>query len=227
MARPGQFSRRRLRRRLLRHFAPLLALSATLVVILEQTVAGGAVQRLSIATGYVALALLALTLAVGPVRALTRRRLPLSIDFRRDAGICTAILGLVHVVLGLQVHFGGRIASYFLESEAAGGPGAIRLDRGGVANWTGLAATILLVLLLALSNDRAIRGLGARRWKRLQRLAYVLLGLVALHTLLYQVLEERIAWLIMAGAALSGAAIALQLAGLLRRRVADAAPARA
>src|SRR5919199_1483700 len=108
MAPLGQFSRRRLRRRLLRHFAPLLALDAALVVALERAVAGGTLQRLSIATGYVALALLALTLAVGPVRALTRRRLPLSIDLRRDVGICTAILGLAHVVLGLQVHFGGR-----------------------------------------------------------------------------------------------------------------------
>jgi sulfoxide reductase heme-binding subunit YedZ len=200
-------------------------LDAALVVALERAVAGGTLQRLSIATGYVALALLALTLAVGPVRALTRRRLPLSIDLRRDVGICTAILGLAHVVLGLQVHFGGRIARYFLESESAGGPGRIRLDRGGVANWTGLAAAVLLVLLLALSSDRAIRCLGARLWKRLQRLTYLLLGLVALHTVLYQVLEARVAWLIMAGAALAGAAVALQLAGVLRRRAADAAPA--
>jgi sulfoxide reductase heme-binding subunit YedZ len=175
---------------------------AAFAAVLDQ----GLVQRLSIATGYAALALLAFALSVGPLRAIRGRRLPLSIDLRRDAGICTAILGLTHVVLGLQVHHGGAILRYFSS-----------VDKGGLANWTGLAATLLLVLLLGISSDWAVRRLGTGRWKRLQRLAYALLALVVAHTVLYQLVEERAPALVGAAAAVVGATVALQLAGARRR----------
>jgi|Tabmets5t2r1_1033131.scaffolds.fasta_scaffold04695_4 sulfoxide reductase heme-binding subunit YedZ len=192
--------------RLLRHYLPLLASSGAMVAALYAALDQGTVQRLSIATGYAALALLAFTLSVGPLRALRGRRLPLSIHLRRDAGICTAVVGLTHVVLGLQVHHGGAIQRYFTT-----------LDRGGLANWIGLAATLLLVLLLGLSSDLAIRRLGSRRWKRLQRLAYALFALVVAHTILYQLIEERAVALVGAAAAVTGATVALQLAGARRR----------
>jgi methionine sulfoxide reductase heme-binding subunit len=195
-----------MQRRLWRHYVPLLTLSGAMVAAFAVALDQGAVQRLSIGTGYAALALLAFTLSVGPLRALRGRRLPVSIVLRRDAGICTAIVGLAHVVLGLQVHHGGAIQRYFST-----------VDKGGLSNWIGLAATVLLVLLLAISSDRAIRRLGARRWKRVQRLAYALFALVAAHTVLYQLVEERAAALVGAGAAVMGATVALQLAGARRR----------
>jgi methionine sulfoxide reductase heme-binding subunit len=176
----------------------------------------GTVQRLSIGTGYASLALLCLTLSVGPLRAVRGRRLPLSIDLRRDAGICTAVLGLAHVVLGLQVHHGGAIQRYFTS-----------LDKGGLANWIGLAATLLLVLLLGISSDRAMRRLGGGRWKRVQRLAYALFALVVAHTVLYQVVEERAAALAGAAAVAAGATVGLQLAGArLRARPPPPRPTR-
>jgi sulfoxide reductase heme-binding subunit YedZ len=196
----------RMRRRLWQHFVPLLAVSGGMVAAFAVALDQRTVQRLSIGTGYAALALLAFALSVGPLRAIRGRRLPLSIDVRRDAGICTAILGLIHVVLGLQVHHGGAILSYFSS-----------FDKGGVANWTGLAATLLLVLLLGISSDWAIRRLGKRPWKRLQRLAYALFALVVTHTVLYQVVEERATALVGAAAAVAGATVALQLAGARRR----------
>jgi methionine sulfoxide reductase heme-binding subunit len=183
-----------------------MVLSGAMVAAFAAALDHGTVQRLSIGTGYAALALLAFTLSVGPLRAIRGRRLPLSIDVRRDAGICTAVIGLTHVVLGLQVHHGGAILRYFSS-----------LDKSGLANWIGLAATLLLVLLLAISSDLAVRRLGGGRWKRLQRLAYALFGLVVAHTILYQVIEERAAALVGAGAALAGATVALQLAGARRR----------
>lgn len=217
MARTSTPKQARLRRRIRTHFVPLLASSAVAVAILSELLDQKTVQRLSIATGYAALALLALTLVIGPLRALRGRRLPLSIDLRRDAGICAAFLGLIHVVLGLQVHFGGAIKLYFFLSSASPSAGPIRLDKGGLANWTGLGATLLLVLLLALSSDRSIRVLGATRWKGLQRLAYVLLALVAVHTVLYQLVEGRTAGLMALGAALVGVTVGLQLAAARRR----------
>jgi methionine sulfoxide reductase heme-binding subunit len=194
----------RLRRRLLRHH-----------LLLPE---GTRTQRLSIATAYVALALLALTLLIGPWRVLRRRPLPLSSDLRRDTGIWTAIVSLVHVVVGLQVHLGGRIAHYFLEASGSGsGTGAPRTDDFGFANHTGLAATLVVILLLALSNDRSLRWFGPRRWKALHRSAYALFALVVAHALLYQDVEDRaepVVWLF--GLAVT-AVVALQLAGAARR----------
>jgi methionine sulfoxide reductase heme-binding subunit len=208
MAQTPTLKRERLRRRLWVHFVPLLALSALAMAVLGELLDQRTVQRLSIASGYAALGMLVLTLAIGPLRVLRGRRVPLSLDLRRDAGICTAILGLAHVVLGLQVHFGGAIWRYFIP---------VRLDKGIAANWTGLAATGLLLVLLALSSDRSMQLLGGSRWKSLQRLAYVLFGLVAVHTVLYQFVEQRAAPLTTAGAALLGVTLALQLAGARRR----------
>jgi DMSO/TMAO reductase YedYZ heme-binding membrane subunit len=55
----------------------------------------------------------------------------------------------------------------------------------GWGNWTGLAATIIVVGLLATSNDLALRKLKAKVWKNLQRLNYALFGLVIAHAILY------------------------------------------
>jgi len=55
----------------------------------------------------------------------------------------------------------------------------------GWGNWTGLAATVIVVGLLVISNDFALRKLKARRWKNLQRLNYVLFALVIAHAIYY------------------------------------------
>lgn len=65
---------------------------------------------------------------------------PLSLDLRRDLGIWTAIASVAHVVLGLQLHEGGRALGYFVDLETL----APRLDTFGLANGTGLAATGLV-----------------------------------------------------------------------------------
>ena len=55
----------------------------------------------------------------------------------------------------------------------------------GLGNWTGLAALVIVVGLLALSSDVALRTLKFRTWKWLQRLNYALFALVILHALFY------------------------------------------
>jgi len=55
----------------------------------------------------------------------------------------------------------------------------------GLGNWTGLAALVIVVGLLALSTDGSLRELKARRWKNLQRLNYALFVLVVLHAFFY------------------------------------------
>jgi methionine sulfoxide reductase heme-binding subunit len=139
-------------------------------------------SRVTTATGYIATGLLGLTLLIGPANLLLRRRNPVSSYLRRDAGTWTAIFSVVHVIFGLQLHGGGQISAmldYFLVD------GRPLTNSFGLGNWTGLAAMVIVVGLLALSTDSALRELKARTWKDLQRLNYTLFALVILHAFFY------------------------------------------
>jgi sulfoxide reductase heme-binding subunit YedZ len=140
------------------------------------------VRRLTTATGYVALALLALTLLIGPANLLLRRRNPVSSYLRRDVGAWTALFSGVHVIVSLTVHGSGQIRHFLNFFVADGSP--LR-NSFGLGNWTGLAALVIVAVLLALSSDAALRKLKARNWKRLQRLNYALFALVIVHAFFY------------------------------------------
>ena len=144
------------------------------------------VRRFTIATGYVATGLLAITLVIGPVNLVLRRRNPVSSYLRRDVGAWTAAFSLVHVFFGLQVHaLLADFLTYFFASD-----GSPLTNSFGLGNWTGLAATVIVVGLLAISSNYALRKLTARPWKRLQRLNYVLFGLVVAHAIFYGALSR-------------------------------------
>jgi sulfoxide reductase heme-binding subunit YedZ len=180
-------------------------------------------RRVSIASAYVALALLATSLAVGPWKVLTARPNPVSSDLRRDVGIWSGVAALAHTVVGLQMHLRGRMWQYFLwPPDHASGGIPFRYDRFGFANYTGLAATLIFVLLLALSNDLSLRRLGVHRWKALQRWNYGAMGLVALHAAVYQLIERRSPPGVAVLAALTLTTAALQFAGYRRLRRARA-----
>jgi sulfoxide reductase heme-binding subunit YedZ len=144
----------------------------------------GLMARYTTSTGYVATGLLALTLLVGPANLLLRRRNPVSTSLARDTGTWATVFSAVHVIFGFQVHgnagdiFNFRL--YFLS-----GDGIPKINSFGLGNWTGLAALVIVAGLLALSNDRSLRELKARRWKNLQRLNYALFALVVLHAFFY------------------------------------------
>jgi sulfoxide reductase heme-binding subunit YedZ len=143
-----------------------------------------AVGSLTIATGDLALGLLAVTLLIGPANLLLRRRNPVSSYLRRDVGTWTVIASVVHVVFAFGVDGSGAILRFFVR---AGRP---LLDSFGLGNWTGLAALVIAVLLLALSTDRALRELKAKAWKDVQRLNYILFALVVFHAFSYGVLAR-------------------------------------
>ena len=170
----------------------LIGVSSVLVTVALFFVApGNALGRASVASAYVGLALLAWTLFTGPLNVLRRRPNPVSTDLRRDVGIWAGILSVVHVVVGLQVHQGNMWKYFFYVP----GPDlrALRHDAFGFANHIGLVATLVILLLLGLSNDASLRRLGRRRWKALQRLNYAIFALVVVHGVVYQVIEKR--WL--------------------------------
>lgn len=148
-----------------------------------------AVFRASLASAYVALALFAITVALGPVAAMRGRRYPVSSDLRRDFGIWSGIVALGHVIVGLQVHMRGKMWEYFVQP--AEGTSLPRIDPFGAANYTGLVAALILVALLATSNDASLRRLGTPRWRHVHALTTWALILTLLHGAVYQYLEKR------------------------------------
>jgi len=174
------------------------------------------ISRASFATAYPALALLAATLLVGPWKVLHRTANPVSSDLRRDMGIWAGILGVVHAGVGQCVHLRGRPWLYYVY-----GPGehhhGMRHDLFGLANYTGALGTLLLIALLATSNDLSLRRFGALKWKQLQRWNYAVFALVAVHSFAFQGVEtQKTQWVITAAACV-GSALVLQIAGIVRR----------
>jgi sulfoxide reductase heme-binding subunit YedZ len=182
--RPSRFVRRA------RTHAAIAAGSVVATALMFASVkSDDAVFKASMATAYVALALFAITLAFGPAAALRHRRYPVSTDIRRDFGIWSGIFALVHVAVGLQVHMRGKMWEYF--AHASGGSVLPRLDPFGLANYAGLAATVIFAALLVTSNDMSLRRLGASGWQRIHGLTNWALTLTALHGVAYQWIEKR------------------------------------
>ena len=146
----------------------------------------------TVASAFTSLGYLALALSIGPIRVLRGRPPVRHMELRRDLGIWAGVLGLIHVLFGLQVHFGGDWRQYFVHaSENGSGLTQLRFDLIGVANWVGLVATLVLIVLLATSNNGAMRSLGVARWKSVQRSVYLLVATLAIHGMVYQVLTNR------------------------------------
>ena len=203
--------------RIWRHHLPLLLISFACVAVLYQTRPyPDILSRASFATAYPALALLAVTLLIGPWNLLTRKPNPVSSDLRRDIGIWAGVLGILHAGVGQFVHLRGRPWLYYVY-----GPGekhhGMRHDLFGLANYTGALGTLLLIALLATSNDFSLRRFGTRGWKKLQRWNYAVFALVAVHSFAFQGVEtQKVQWVITVAVCVV-AAIAMQVAGVVRR----------
>jgi methionine sulfoxide reductase heme-binding subunit len=217
MPKPAQ---KRLLRRLVQHHLILVtAVAFTFYFLYVTRPSKDAVFKASFATGYVALVLLVITLWIGPWNLLRGNRTPVSSDLRRDIGIWAGILGIAHTIVGLNVHLRGRPWLYFVYQPVEG-PHVIplRYDLFGFANYTGLVATIVLVLLFATSNDYSLRVLSTPRWKQLQRWNYVLFAFAILHTAAYQKMEKQHVPFVATLVACTVITLVLQGAGFQLRR---------
>ena len=204
-------------RRLWRNVGILaVALVVHLIVVTATADSSQVMYRLSMATGYVGVALIAWAMLIGPWRVRRGRPAPASTDLRRDVGIWGGVFALAHVVTGLQVHFAGALWKYFVYPDADHWI-PLRYDLFGFANWTGLAAALLFLLLIAISNDASLRALGTRRWKSWQRWTYWAAVLTVAHALGYQIeAKQRRVW-IAVFALVTVVVVVMQLAG--RRRM--------
>ncbi|MEI6666670.1 MAG: hypothetical protein WCP29_00840 [Acidobacteriota bacterium] len=154
--------------------------------------------RLSLALAYVAFGLLCATLSIGPLTVMRRGRVAAHLDVRRDVSIWAGIVSVVHGAVGLFVHYRGpgfvyykAWIYYFVYPPSKPHTIPLRFDVFGFSNHTGVIAWLLCLPLLAISNDYALRRLGTPRWKSLQRWNYALCGVVAIHSVLYQIVERR------------------------------------
>jgi methionine sulfoxide reductase heme-binding subunit len=137
---------------------------------------------------YAGLIFLAASLWFGPWNVVRRLPNPISFDLRRDVGIWTGILAILHTGIGLTVHLRGRMWMYFFKRLH---PLRLQNTQFGFANFTGLAAALLFLMLLAISNDFSLRALMTNRRKSLQRWTYVAFVLTAAHGIAYQLIEKR------------------------------------
>ena len=182
------------KRRWLNILIPFISLAAVILseMILRQFYSESQrlIFRYSLATGYIALALLALTLTIGPWNILRQKwkgqEYPVSINLRRDLGIWCAVFSLIHVLFGLNVHL-EHWSQYFLDAS-----GNLLVDLFGFANYVGVAATILVIILLITSNNIALTYFKFKKWKAIQRWNYFFIFLVFAHSIAYQIVEKRI-----------------------------------
>jgi sulfoxide reductase heme-binding subunit YedZ len=230
---PGSPKNNRLPVRLLRHHLPLATACILSFVALYFTRPGNWdwVIRSSFSTAYPALVLLTVTLLIGPWNLVRRRGNPVSSDLRRDIGIWAGIMSVAHAVVGQCVHLRGRPWLYYIygPKEHHSLPGLpLRHNLFGWANYTGLAATLLVIALLATSNDVMLRRMGTPGWKKLQRWNYAVFALVAFHTFAYQRgIEKQRLDFVLSGVVCVAVTLVMQGAGAMARRRRDAERQRA
>lgn len=204
--------------RMTRHLVLFLASCVTGAVFYFGLGSASPMTRLSMGSAYTGLFLLAATLMIGPWNKLRGRANPISSYLRRDIGIWAGILGIVHVILGLQVHMDGKFWLYFLPPPDTAYHFPLRIDPFGLTNYAGLAAGLILLMLLTLSNNASLRALGAVRWKRLQRWNYAAAGLVVGHGAVYQILDKRLMGFVLTFGIAVLLALSLQLSGFVAAR---------
>ena len=167
-------------------------------------------------SGYISFVLLALSLITGSVNLLRKRGSSVSTYFRRDLGIMAGTLAILHSVSGLFVHLRGKMWMYFFTKSDAGY--SLRFDNFGFANYTGLIAATLILILVLTSSDRMIVKLKPERWKNIQRLSYLMFLLVLIHTYFYWVGGKNIDILIFFYVPVILVVISMQSAGIIIRK---------
>ncbi len=164
------------------------------------------------------MALLAATLLIGPWNWIRSRPNPVSSDLRRDIGIWAGILSLLHTAVGQCVHLRGRPWLYYIYGPTEHHHG-LRHDAFGIANHTGALSALVLIALLATSNDYSLRKLRTRGWKTLQRWNYPVFALAGIHALLYQFgVEHQQLWFVAVVIASIAITIAFQSFVFVKRR---------
>lgn len=141
-------------------------------------------------TGYISIILLAVSLIIGPANVIMNYRNPASAYLRRDISITGGVLAVIHSITGLFVHLRGRSWEYFFHKTGNGY--AIRVDSFGLANYSGLISTLIIILLIIISNEYFLKKMKPSNWKNIQRLSYLMFVLAIIHSIFYRIVKENL-----------------------------------
>lgn len=162
----------------------------------------GAADNLSIISAYLCLLFICAALLIGPSRIWRGGAPILNIHLRRDIGIWAGLMGLLHFFLANVLAMNFEYQALFVEN-AVGPPSAAVRDQ--LYLWgiiLGYVVAVLVLILMALSSDKVLRMVGARWWKRLQRLSYFAFAATVVHAFAFQILETRPPlWIVLVSAA--------------------------
>lgn len=211
-------------KRVARHLS--LAAASAGAAALAAAFAGNAdpLDRVSLATAWLCLLLFAAALLVGPAHALRTGRPVANHLLRRDLGIWCALNGLAHLGIAFAISMTPAYMQAWVDGAPAWPSAPVRRELYLWAVIGSLVVAALFVLLLALSSNVAMRRLGPAWWKRLQRGSYIAFVLTVAHSVVFQLIEGRTAWLVALLWLLAIAVAAAQAAGW--RRVRATAPGR-
>ena len=197
------------------HHVVLVAISLLATGLIAQFgSAGTLLDGLSLATAYLCLVFMGVALSLGPLRVIRADRLALNIYLRRDIGIWAALTGLVHLFVATELSMNQSYMTAYVNLSSSGLSAGLRGDLFSWGSIAGFVVGIFVLLLLFLSNDKALRVMGPTWWKRLQRIAYPAFFLTLLHGFAFQALEARNVLLVGIVIGVFLGVLALQIYGL-------------
>jgi len=125
---------------------------------------------------------LSFALIIGPLSKLSSNTKFL-IPWRREVGIWTAILVIIHGVLIADGWTRWDVVKFFGYEFIPELNRFARLEPGfGLANLIGFVAFLWIVVLAITSSDRVMKFLGGQSWKWLHTGSYIVFYLAAIHT---------------------------------------------
>jgi len=205
-----------------RHFILLLLVLGSLSVIIFAGDLDAITDRVSFLSAYQFAIFLAVVLLIGPVRTLQTGRTAVNNYLRRDIGIWTAIVGLLHFYAGTKQSMTQDYIAAYVESAYDVYDVMLREQLFFWGTIVGFVTLLILLLPLALSNDRSLRRLGKQWWKSLHRSSYILFALMVVHAVVFQYLEHRnvlfVGFLLIVTLVVLGAQIAGFVAVMRKRR---------
>lgn len=145
----------------------LLPFAFLVLGIFQETLGPNPAEYLIRSTGELALRMLCLTLLITPLRV--QFTLPELARFRRGLGLLTFFYAFAHALCYSLLDM--ELAWDDIAKDVIKRPFIL----------VGALSFVLLSLLASTSFNRAIKALGAQRWRNLHRTVYVIAGLAILH----------------------------------------------
>lgn len=148
-------------------------------------------ERLSVGSAWLCMVVLCSALLIGPLRRSAGQQAPANIYLRRDLAIWSALQGFFHVYAGSLVSMNQDYIQGFVNTDLAPWSAVVRDELFYWGAMLGFIVSLIYLMLLTVSSDRAMRKVGVDRWKKIQKSAHLVLWLTVIHAIAFQLLESR------------------------------------